>query len=305
MRSKVFETGGYIYIDSPNAKGWHQCEPEEFFANQRPYDTELNKDLLKWTGAKVGKDLLLQVAALANCFPKMEIMVCLYYSSTEQKWLANVPKQKGSGAHVKYDDEDFDPPKGYEFLGTIHTHPEMSAFWSCVDRNDQNRKNGLHLVLGLRNGKINEVLCSLFYNGKQYDQPDAYELPAADDPLPEVNEDWKAKVTMQELAEPKLNIIKDTDAFLEPRWLPDADGRYKFSYDSDSISPCLSDTASYFDVLNSACKLDEPQMYELCAQLLEILGQNDLAAVVDTAAAEAFADTVDASCEARHDQEST
>lgn len=234
----------------------------------------------------------------------MEIMVCLYYSSTEQKWLANVPKQKGSGAHVKYDDEDFDPPKGYEFLGTIHTHPEMSAFWSCVDRNDQNRKNGLHLVLGLRSGKINEVLCSLFYNGKQYDQPDAYELPAADDPLPEVNEDWKAKVTMQELAEPKLNIIKDTDAFLEPRWLPDADGRYKFSYDSDSISPCLSDTASYFDVLNSACKLDEPQLYELCAQLLEILGQNDLAAVVDTAAAEAFADTVDASCEARHVQKS-
>lgn len=304
MRSKVFETGGYIYIDSPNAKGWHQCEPEEFFANQRPYDTELNKDLLKWTGAKVGKDLLLQVAALANCFPRMEIMVCLYYSSTEQKWLANVPKQKGSGAHVKYDDENFDPPKGYEFLGTIHTHPEMSAFWSCVDRNDQNRKNGLHLVLGLRNGKINEVLCSLFYNGKQYDQPDAYELPAADDPLPEVNEDWKAKVTMQELQEPKLNIVKDTTALLEPDWYPSYSSA-DFMYGSDSISPCLSDTASYFDVLNSAVKLDEPQLYELCAQLLEILGQNDLAAVVDTAAAEAFADTVDACCEARYDQEST
>ena len=304
MRSKVFETGGYIYIDSPNAKGWHQCEPEEFFANQRPYDTELNKDLLKWTGAKVGKDLLLQVAALANCFPKMEIMVCLYYSSTEQKWLANVPKQKGSGAHVKYDDEDFDPPKGYEFLGTIHTHPEMSAFWSCVDRNDQNRKNGLHLVLGLRNGKINEVLCSLFYNGKQYDQPDAYELPAADDPLPEVNEDWKAKVTMQELQEPKLNIVKDTTALLEPDWYPSYSSA-DFMYGSDSISPCLSDTASYFDVLNSVVKLDEPQLYELCAQLLEILGQNDLAAVVDTAAAEAFADTVDVCCEARYAQEST
>ncbi len=304
MRSKVFETGGYIYIDSPNAKGWHQCEPEEFFANQRPYDTELNKDLLKWTGAKVGKDLLLQVAALANCFPRMEIMVCLYYSSTEQKWLANVPKQKGSGAHVKYDDEDFEPPKGYEFLGTIHTHPEMSAFWSCVDRNDQNRKNGLHLVLGLRNGKINEVLCSLFYNGKQYDQPDAYELPAADDPLPEVNEDWKAKVTMQELQEPKLNIVKDTTSLLEPDWYPSYSSA-DFMYGSDSISPCLSDTASYFDILNSAVKLDEPQLYELCAQLLEILGQNDLAAVVDTAAAEAFADIVDASCEARHVQEST
>lgn len=304
MRSKVFETGGYIYIDSPNAKGWHQCEPEEFFANQRPYDTELNKDLLKWTGAKVGKDLLLQVAALANCFPRMEIMVCLYYSSTEQKWLANVPKQKGSGAHVKYDDEDFEPPKGYEFLGTIHTHPEMSAFWSCVDRNDQNRKNGLHLVLGLRNGRINEVLCSLFYNGKQYDQPDAYELPAADDPLPEVKEDWKAKVTMQELQEPKLNIVKDTTALLEPDWYPSYSSA-DFMYGSDSISPCLSDTASYFDVLNSAVKLDEPQLYELCAQLLEILGQNDLAAVVDTAAAEAFADTVDACCEARYDQEST
>lgn len=304
MRSKVFETGGYIYIDSPNAKGWHQCEPEEFFANQRPYDTELNKDLLKWTGAKVGKDLLLQVAALANCFPRMEIMVCLYYSSTEQKWLANVPKQKGSGAHVKYDDEDFDPPKGYEFLGTIHTHPEMSAFWSCVDRNDQNRKNGLHLVLGLRNGKINEVLCSLFYNGKQYDQPDSYELPAADDPLPEVNEDWKAKVTMQELQEPKLNFVKDTTSLLEPDWYPSYSSA-DFMYGSDSISPCLSDTASYFDVLNSAVKLDEPQLYELCAQLLEILGQNDLAAVVDTAAAEAFADTVDACCEARYDQEST
>lgn len=266
MKSRIYENGGYIYIDSENAKGWHHCEDAEFFANQTEYKGELDDKLLKWTGAPIPKDIMLKVAALAGHYPRMEVAVCLYYNSEDKQWLVNVPKQKGTGAHVKYSDEDFEPPKGYAFLGTIHTHPEMGAFWSGTDRNDQNMKTGLHVVLGLRGGKIDQVLCSLFFNKKQYDQQEAVEIPAESDTIEDCPADWLEKVEQQELPvlehKPSVDIeptIKEVYDYV-PAW--DFDKEYPMPEDFSD-----SDTAA--DALDT-----------LLVGLLKILDTNTRLAVI-------------------------
>lgn len=250
-KSRIYADGGYIYIDGQCVQGWHKCGDKEFFAHQKDYTGELDTQMLKWLGAPIPKEIMLKVAALAYEFPAMEVMVCLYYSTKERKWLANVPRQKGHGAYVKYDDEDFKEPEGYAFLGTIHTHPGMNAFWSGTDRNDQNRKNGLHMVLGLRDGRIDQVLCSLFFNGKQYDQPDAFELPSPDEPLPEVDSAWKAKVELQVVPAPAEPLktwkpsvsVKDDPSDLSPEWdaLSDRDVAWADEYELNSDHSALVD----------------------------------------------------------------
>jgi hypothetical protein len=198
MRFRAFEEGGYVYIDGNVIKGWHKCGKDEFFANLNPYNNELEGKGLKWCGAPLDKHLMADVLSLVRHYPRTEVMFCLYYNEEEQKWLVHVPKQKGSPAYVSYSDEDYEPPKGYYFSGTIHTHPNMSAFWSGTDTGDQKKKNGLHVVLGLRDGHYNQHLCSIFYNGKQYDQEGCVELPEGE--LPETNKEWLSSV--EEVFEP-------------------------------------------------------------------------------------------------------
>ena len=120
--------------------------------------------------------------------------MCLYYSTQEEKWLPHVPKQHGSAAFVEYDDEQWEAPKGYYFTGTIHTHPNIAARWSTIDTADQIKHNGLHVVLSLREGKLDDYLVSLSYHGKLYPQEkDLVEMPELDK-LPEAREDWLEQV---------------------------------------------------------------------------------------------------------------
>lgn len=192
MRTRSFEEGGYIYIDTPTMQGWHKCAThKEFFANHDAYDESLDQELLKWVGPKVPVDITKKLMALSAIRPHTEVMVVLYFNPTDKTWLPHVPKQYGTAAHVDYDDEDYDPPQGYVFFGTVHTHPNMGAFWSGTDRNDQKGKPGLHVVLGLREGKIHDVKATLFYNGADYDQSkDVLEMPEEGYEVEAPPEDW-------------------------------------------------------------------------------------------------------------------
>lgn len=193
METKLFEQGAFIKVEGPTVEGWHKCELPELLANQEPCE-DLSGYTLKWAGKKLPKELIADVLALANHFPHMEIHVCLYYNTQEEKWLPHVPKQHGSAAFVEYDDEQWEAPKGYYFTGTIHTHPNIAAFWSSTDKADQEKHNGLHVVLSLREGKLNEYLVSLSYHGKLYPQEkDLVEMPDPDN-LPEAKEEWLTQV---------------------------------------------------------------------------------------------------------------
>ena len=193
METKLFEQGAFIKVEGPTVEGWHKCELPELLANQEPCE-DLSGYTLKWAGKKLPKELIADVLALANHFPHMEVHVCLYYSTQEEKWLPHVPKQHGSAAFVEYDDEQWEAPKGYYFTGTIHTHPNIAARWSTIDTADQIKHNGLHVVLSLREGKLDDYLVSLSYHGKLYPQEkDLVEMPELDK-LPEAREDWLEQV---------------------------------------------------------------------------------------------------------------
>lgn len=218
MRTKSFEEGGYIYIDTPTMQGWHKCTThKEFFANHDAYDESLDQDLLKWIGPKVPVDITKKLMALSAIRPHTEVMVVLYFNPTDRTWLPHVPKQYGTAAHVDYDDEDYEPPQGYVFFGTVHTHPNMGAFWSGTDRKDQKGKPGLHVVLGLREGKIHDIKATLFYNGADYDQPkDVLEMPEegyeVEDPpadwVTALEQEWRPPVRTVQTCLTGLNIYQ-------------------------------------------------------------------------------------------------
>ena len=194
MKSRIYDNGGWVYLENETVKGWHHCKDSEFFANQVEYKGELDDKLIKWVGAPIPKDLFAKCLALIKAFPTTEVMICLSYNPKKKQWFASVPKQSGSGASVRYDGDDEKEPKGFYFIGTIHSHPNMSAFWSGTDIEDQTRLTGLHIVVGTSMGTMTSHLISFFLHGKRYDQTDdVIEMPDTNN-LPEVDPEWKAKV---------------------------------------------------------------------------------------------------------------
>lgn len=207
MKSRIYDNGGWIYLDNDTVKGWHHCQDKEFFANQEEYKGELDDKRIKWTGAPIPKDLFAKCLALIKAFPTTEVMICLAYNPKERQWFASVPKQSGSGASVRYNGDDEKEPKGFHFMGTIHSHPNMSAFWSSTDMGDQTKKTGLHIVIGTNMGTMTSHLISFFLNGERYDQTDDV-IEGWDFELPEVDPDWKAKVETQlPYQEPEIKPI--------------------------------------------------------------------------------------------------
>ena len=275
MKTRMFDNGGYVYIENSCIKGWHKCESNEFFANMPAYTGELDDKMLKWIGGKIDKELMLKVFALISHFPNTEVMICLYYNTIEKKWMAHIPKQKGSPAHVAYSDEDWETPQGWTFLGTIHTHPNMAAFWSGTDTTDQTLKDGLHIVLGLTSGKVTSYQCSLFYNKKRYDQKDAVDMPDNDDVIPEADAEWVSRVEVEYIPEPraKSGSLYDFQQYgvVEPveTWpiLNDAED------DDEFILSTLSCLAKY----------PEDVAYSLVQEILQTLGENMLSEAVGEA----------------------
>ena len=114
-----------------------------------------------------------------------------------------VPEQHGSAAHSTY----IKPDTGaLPIVGTIHSHPGMSAFWSGTDRKDQLKASGMHLVVGLERGTglISESLCSLFTLRTQKDYPLQKLVPDyADQPALDFPEEWKALFKIEPIPIPR------------------------------------------------------------------------------------------------------
>lgn len=191
----LFSDAEFVYYNNALIKGWHRCSDiKEYTATLDTYNNEFDSDMLTWVAEPIPKQIMIEFAGLAKAFPKTEVMAVLFYSIREKKWIYHIPEQQSTGASITYNAEYYTPPAGYSFLGTIHTHPEMGAFWSGTDKNDQCGKDGLHVVLGLKDGNITSYKCSLFLNKQMYDSMDKVELPDKDDVLPEPSEEIKARI---------------------------------------------------------------------------------------------------------------
>ena len=297
---KLFDNAAFLKVEGDCVAGWHKCRLTEILGNQdETYEGQFDKELLKWVGAPLPKEEMAEVLALAKHYPHTEIHVCLYYNSKEKKWHFHVPNQKGTGAHVSYNDEAYTAPKGYYFSGTIHTHPNIEAFWSTIDQKDQQDKSGLHVVLSLKDGDLADYLVCLTYNGAEYPQDKSLvELPDLEH-LPEPKEEWLDLVEETWHCTEKEAASKLPSKFEWPEALPyykRPDYTHNWDYDwEDDYTPRYRSEAE----VNEACEnliehivdglkesVSDERIYQICQTLLESLGEEALADKVGEAASQ-------------------
>lgn len=178
-------------MESPCLEGW--VAPKNLEELQTYATKALDKDRFpgpKWVGAKLPAELMKKVLGTLRQFPHTETAYTLYYNATEGKWDVKCPEQSGQGASVSFEDDGTGMPVGYTLMGSIHTHPEMGAFWSGTDLHDQQFKAGLHIVFGLHDGLVTQHKCTVFMPNAQEDQNiwdvlEEVDFSQAYDPVPE------------------------------------------------------------------------------------------------------------------------
>jgi len=71
-------------------------------------------------------------------------------------WGFAVPEQQNTAGHCNYDKKEIyeSLPDHITIVGTVHSHPKMTAFASQTDHNDQAGFDGLHITYGWLHDKI-------------------------------------------------------------------------------------------------------------------------------------------------------
>jgi hypothetical protein len=133
-----------------------------------------------------------------------ESIVILTFDTTKEGsdgWGILVPEQTNTAAHCKYDPDSIAGLKDDHVLivGSVHSHPEMSAYASGTDHEDQADFDGLHITYGWQKSVSNGMTqyhAELQMGGSNYilDIDDVFEsFKMEKDPDPEVVE-WTDKV---------------------------------------------------------------------------------------------------------------
>lgn len=121
--------------------------------------------------------------------------------NTSDGWGVLVPEQTNTAAHCKYDAESIVDlkPDHVIIVGSVHSHPEMAAYASGTDHEDQADFDGVHITYGwmkTKNGGATEYHAEMQMNGTAYllNIDDVFEdTTEVKDPDPQVVE-WSGKV---------------------------------------------------------------------------------------------------------------
>ncbi len=133
-----------------------------------------------------------------------ESIVLLTYDTEKEGsdgWGILVPEQTNTPAHCSYDPDSIVDLKGDNILivGSVHSHPEMPAYASGTDHNDQADFDGIHITYGWQKSVSNgatQYHLELQMSGNSYklNIEDVFEdIAISKDPDPEVIE-WSQKV---------------------------------------------------------------------------------------------------------------
>jgi len=160
-----------LRVDSPLIGGWEEVKDlKQLMAYvQHPCRDDVQEGM-EWKGSKIPKELMENVLGTIHEFPHRETGYILCYRLSDNTWDIECPEQSGSGGGVSFHNTE-ERTDGYTEVGTIHTHPEMGAFWSGTDRRDQEFKYGVHIVFGTKGGLVDTSLCSIFTPNGQHDIP--------------------------------------------------------------------------------------------------------------------------------------
>ena len=149
-------------------------------------------------------DKLDQFFRLVHSQHGTESIVILTYNMNatgSEGWGVLVPDQTNTPAHCKYDADSIAElkPEDVMIVGSVHSHPEMSAYASGTDHADQADFDGLHITYGWQKSQNNgatQYHLELQMSGQNYilKPEDVFEdIAILKDPDPDVVE-WSGKV---------------------------------------------------------------------------------------------------------------
>lgn len=97
-----------------------------------------------------------------------EAAVLLYYSREQNVYVVDVPKQRVGAAIVDYEIQgQYD--KGFNLVGTIHSHCDFEAFHSGIDVHDERDFDGIHITIGRIDQAYFTISCSVVVNNNRFD----------------------------------------------------------------------------------------------------------------------------------------
>lgn len=126
-----------------------------------------------------------------------EAIVLLTIDPITKEWGVLVPSQSNTAAHCNYDPQSVvdDKPDHVMIVGSIHSHPGMSAYASGTDHHDQETFDGLHITFGYPQNKSTTEFYAEMQFGARYTLDIGYVFeevePALD--FPEL-ENWSSRV---------------------------------------------------------------------------------------------------------------
>lgn len=123
-------------------------------------------------------------------------------SNPGEGWGCIAPEQSNTAGHCNYQMDSVmqvKPPNVY-IVGTWHSHPEMSAFFSPTDDHDQENWDGIHLTTGWKmhsKDGDSEFHIAVIAGGTSYTyQPDQiFDIPPIPDVDTTVVQDWMKNVS--------------------------------------------------------------------------------------------------------------
>lgn len=125
-------------------------------------------------------------------------------------WGILTPKQENTAGHCDYKPESIvaQKPKSAYVVGSVHSHPKMSAFASSTDHKDQADFDGLHITYGwqAKNNYATEYHVELQVMGQTFylNPTDVFEAMPAAALTPEI-EGWLENVSVKEVDTKQYN----------------------------------------------------------------------------------------------------
>lgn len=89
-------------------------------------------------------------------------------SIEKQEYRIIIPKQRVTGASVKYEVNNSMLKKGEYLAGSIHSHPDFGASQSSTDHADEIQFDGIHITLGHIMKQVPEIHQRLVLNNETY-----------------------------------------------------------------------------------------------------------------------------------------
>lgn len=119
-----------------------------------------------------------------------------------QGWNCVAPDQENTAGHCNYDPPSIQKYKTEEeiIVGTIHSHPNMTAFFSSTDHKDQDDWDGIHITEAWKGNGPTEYYIALMLSGEMWTlRPDqVFDTP----PLPTIDttpvDNWIERVQKKE-----------------------------------------------------------------------------------------------------------